>query len=98
MSVMSDMISREAAVDSLTNTNLKRNVDSVQDGDMNRTRRAAQRVIANLPTIEAIPIEWLEQKYKENEPSEDYDKEYDRYLWDAIAYILTEWKEEQEGI
>ena len=54
-----ELISRVAAIDALTNTNLKRNLDSVYDGDMNRTRRAAQRVIAQLPTIDAIPIPWL---------------------------------------
>jgi len=51
-----DLISRVAAIDALTDTNLKRNVDSVCDGDMNRTRRAAQRVIAQLPAVDAMPI------------------------------------------
>ena len=46
-------------------------------------------------TVEAIPIEWLKQKYRENDP--DTDKEdYDYYLWNAIDYVLTAWKEEQE--
>lgn len=53
---MADLISRAAAIDALTNTNLKRNVDSVYDGDMNRTRRAAQRVIAQLPAVDAVPV------------------------------------------
>lgn len=48
---MDDLISRWAAIDALTDTNLKRNLDSLCDGDMNRTRRAAQRVIARLPKI-----------------------------------------------
>ena len=47
------------------------------------------------PTIDAIPVEWLNKKYAENEPGED--KDYDRYLWDAIEYILTEWQKEQEA-
>ena len=50
--------------------------------------------IKTAPTIDAIPIEWLEQKYKENEPSEDKD-DYDYFLWDAIAYILMIWRKEQ---
>lgn len=57
-----DLISRQDAIDALTDTNLKRNVDSVCDGDMNRTRRAAQRVIAQLPTIDAVEVvhgEWI---------------------------------------
>lgn len=53
---MDDLISRAAAIDALTNTNLKRNVDSLCDGDMNRTRRAAQRVIAQLPAVDAVPV------------------------------------------
>ena len=56
---MDDLISRAAAIDALTDTNLKRNVDSVCDGDMNRARRAAQRVIAQMPTIDAIQISWI---------------------------------------
>ena len=51
--------------------------------------------VQNAPTIDAIPVEWLNQKYAENEPGED--KDYDHFLWDAIAYILTEWQKEQEA-
>ena len=61
---MDDLISRWAAIDALTDTNLKRNVDSLCDGDMNRTRRAAQRVIAQLPAVDAMPVvhgEWVEE-------------------------------------
>jgi hypothetical protein len=50
------MISRAAAIDALTDTNIKRNVDSLCDGDMNRTRRAAQRIIAQLPVVDAAPV------------------------------------------
>ena len=51
--------------------------------------------IEHAPTILAIPVEWLNQKYAENEPGED--KDYDYFLWDAIPYILTEWQKEQEA-
>ena len=51
---MDDLISRWSAIDALTDTNLKRNVDSLCDGDMNRTIRAAQRVIAQLPAVDAV--------------------------------------------
>lgn len=60
-----DLISRTAAIDALTNTNIKRNIDSVCDGDMNRTRRAAQRVIAQLPAVDAAPVvhgRWMDKK------------------------------------
>ena len=61
---MDDLILRAAAIDALTDTNLKRNVDSLCDGDMNRTRRAAQRVIAQLPAVDAVPVihaKWVEE-------------------------------------
>ena len=51
-----DLISRAVAIDALTDKNLRRNVDSVCDGDMNRTRRAAQRAIAQLPAVDAAPV------------------------------------------
>lgn len=51
--------------------------------------------IVEAPTIDAIPVEWMNQKYAENEPGED--KDYDYFLWDAIAYVLTEWQKEQEA-
>ena len=47
------------------------------------------------PTIPAIPVEWLNQKYAENEPEKN--KNFDSYLWDSIGYILTEWQKEQEA-
>jgi hypothetical protein len=54
--MMADLIKRAAAIDALTDTELRRNLDSVYDGDMNRTRRAAQRVIAQLPTVDAVQV------------------------------------------
>ena len=66
--MMTDLISRAAAIDALTDTNLKRNVDSVCDGDMTRTRRAAQRVIAQLPAVDAAPVVyayWIEEPDRE---------------------------------
>ena len=50
------LIDRYAAIDALTDTELRRNLDSVYDGDMNRTRRAAQRVIAQVPVVDAVPV------------------------------------------
>lgn len=52
-------------------------------------------IVDEAPTIDAIPVAWLNQKYAENEPGED--KDYDYFLWDAIPYILTEWQKEQEA-
>ena len=52
--------------------------------------------ILDIPKVEAIPIEWLNQKYAENDPN-THEEDYDYYLWNAIAYILTLWREEQEA-
>lgn len=53
----------------------------------------------DVPVIDAIPIDWLNQKYAENDPN-THEEDYDYYLWNAIwnaiAYILTLWEEEQE--
>lgn len=55
----------------------------------------AKDEVHEAPTVEAILIEWLNQKYAENDPN-THEEDYDYYLWNAIAYILTLWKEEQE--
>ena len=51
-----DLISRAAAIDALTNTNIKMNFDSVYDGEIHRTKRAAIRIVVNLPTVDAAPV------------------------------------------
>jgi len=53
--------------------------------------------IDDAETVEAIPIEWLNQKYAENDP-DGGNEEFDRYLWDSICYMLTAWKEEREKV
>lgn len=59
-----DLISRAAAIDALTDQNIEKNFDSVYDGELHRTKRAAMRIIANAPTIDAIPVEWLQEKMR----------------------------------
>lgn len=51
-------------------------------------------MLGDMPTVKAIPIEWLKQKYKENDPDSG-NEDFDRYLWDSICYVLTAWKEDQ---
>ena len=51
--------------------------------------------LSNETPIEAITIEWLKQKYKENDP-DGGNEDFDRYLWDSICYVLTAWYEDQE--
>ena len=55
-----------------------------------------ESLIDKAPTIDAIPVEWLKQKYAENDP-DGGNEDFDRYLWDSICYVLTAWKEEQEA-
>ena len=83
------LIDWNAAIDALTDTELRRNLDSVYDGDMNRTRRAAQRVIAQMPTIDAIPVEWLDDR------ANDITRAplYRRYA----QMLMDEWQKEQEA-
>lgn len=61
-------------------------------GEYVRTE-CVQATIDYMQTIEAIPVEWLNQKYAENDPN-THEEDYDYYIWDAIAYILTLWREE----
>lgn len=53
-------------------------------------------ILDDTSVVEAIPIEWLNQKYAENDPN-THEEDYDYYLWSAIDYILTLWREEQES-
>lgn len=64
-------------------------------GEYVRTE-CVQATIDHMQTIEAIPIEWLNQKYAENDPDSG-NEDFDRHLWDSICYVLTAWKEKQES-
>ncbi len=74
---------------------LKENMFHYAAPEMVWDRGDIEHKINEMPTIDAIPVEWLNQKYAENEPGED--KDYDYFLWNAIEYILTEWQKEQEA-
>ena len=60
------------------------------------TARDICEILDDELSVEAIPIECLNQKYAENDPNTDKEN-YDYYLWNAIDYILTLWREEQES-
>ena len=49
---MTDLISRQAALEMLNDNELERQADDVFDGDLHRYKRAAQRIIAQLPSAE----------------------------------------------
>ena len=76
------------------------NADALKDNmfhyaapEMVWDRGDIEHKINEMPEIKAIPIEWLNQKYAENDPN-THEEDYDYYLWNAIAYILTLWEEE----
>lgn len=81
------MISRAAAIDALTDENIEMNFDSVYDGEIHRTKRAAIRIVANLPTVDAIPLEWLREKMLHGEPDES------KTAWRTLKM----WEREQEA-
>lgn len=84
-----DLISRAAAIDALTDKNIEKNFDSVYDGELHKTKRAAIRIIANIPTIYAIPVEWLIDRA--NDPKR-------APLYRRFAKMLyEEWQKEQGG-
>ena len=56
---MGDLISRQAALEMLNDNELERQADDVFDGDLHRYKRAAQRIIAQLPTIEPKRGKWI---------------------------------------
>lgn len=91
MNNSNDLISRAAAIDALTNTNLKRNVDSVCDSDMNQTRRAAQRVIAQLPAVDAVPVVYARWRDYKDEHQCSVCKEIvcvDPHAWKDIQFYF----------
>lgn len=49
---MDDLISRAAAIEAMTADNLSWNLDSVNDDDLKREARAAQRALARLPAAQ----------------------------------------------
>lgn len=94
---MNDLISRAAAIDALTDTELRRNLDSVYDGDMNRTRRAAQRVIAQLPAVDAIPVEWLQRRRDIYLKAYHAGHESEIHTAAILNDTLMAWQKEQEA-
>ena len=57
---MSDLISRQAAIDAITDEHIVTNMDSVYDSVLHRCKRATHRILANLPTIDPVKHgEWV---------------------------------------
>ncbi len=47
-----DTISRQAAIDALTDENIINHMDSVNDGDLHRCKRAMERILTQLPSAQ----------------------------------------------
>lgn len=64
---MDDLISRAAAIEAMTADNLSWNLDSVNDDDLKKAARAAQRALARLPAAQRwVPV--TERPPKERVP------------------------------
>lgn len=70
---MSDLIDREKAMNSVADAqNILEHMDTVYDGEINRVKRAVERILAELPTIDAVPvIRCKDCKYKDDGIDED---------------------------
>ena len=54
---MSDLIDREKAMNSVADAqNILEHIDTVYDGEINRVKRAVERILAELPTVDAVPV------------------------------------------
>ena len=49
---MDDLISMKAAIDAMTDKNIICNMDSVQDSELHRIKRAVHRILASLPSAQ----------------------------------------------
>lgn len=49
-----ESISRQAALDAITDDSIVANMDSVYDSELHRYKRAMHRIIANLPSIDTV--------------------------------------------
>lgn len=59
---MSDLISRQAAIDAITDECIVNNMDSVRDTELHRCKRATHRILANLPSVDPVKHgEWVWQ-------------------------------------
>lgn len=49
---MSDLISRQSAIDAITDESIVANMDSVFDTELHKCKRAMQRILASLPSAQ----------------------------------------------
>jgi len=91
---MKDLIDRQAAIDAV-----HKEFDDclVWDESGQRTADEFENIIDQLssaqPTIEAIPIEWLEKKIEKCKSSKDL---YPQLFEEIMTIVITEWRKENE--
>ena len=63
---MSDLISRQSAIDAITVMSIVANMDSVFDTELHKYKRAMQRILASLPPAQAERKkgEWIDLGYR----------------------------------
>lgn len=84
---MDDMISRAAAIEAFDDERVDRNYGDVSP-------ESVIEVIESIPTIDAIPVEWLNERHRKCCEEGDTD------LMDAITVLCNEyhvWQKEQEA-
>ena len=74
---MDEYISRKAAIEDLSAEALERNLDSVMTDDAHRYHRAAQRVIAGVPSADVRPV--VRGRWKHVRWVKDDDEQEDGY-------------------
>lgn len=53
---MSDLISRQTAIEAITDERIVANMDSVYDSELHRCKRATHRILASLSSADAVPV------------------------------------------
>lgn len=89
---MSDLISRQAAIDTAMNDSLIINaMDSVKDGDIHRTKRAITRLLAGLPSIDAVQYTDDEIQRMQDIEQAQIEKAYDIGYAEGKADAEPQW-------
>ena len=63
--------------------------DKIKLNDELPYKGSVKRVLAQAPTVETIPIEWINRAEK--------DKAYQMYDWSEILSIVYRWRKEQSN-
>ena len=73
----------------------KLNWDEIENEYGARTEEvvACEVLIENAPTVDAIPVEWLEKKIEKCKSSKDL---YPQLFEEIITIVITEWRKENE--